>query len=281
MVICVLIAAALLCWPGSIGLQLAVGASGQPASEAGTDLTQQQEAGRRPVMMIASMGISVVAVISGWAGGPLVAASATMSLSTVAILLRSEMRRRHRHRDLTDMLAASRTLGREIRAGAAPIAAIRTCVKEQQGRSGRMLADLAVEIAGDRGGSPDSIATRAAGAGRTGPVDPVAEITGRLARGWLLSARHGVPMAVLIDTVSDDLDDRLSAVSQRDAQVSGPRVSGYVLAAMPVLGVLLGTGMGADPLHVLFATGAGRWMLLTGTILTCAGLAWTARIVRG
>ena len=107
------------------------------------------------------------------------------------------------------------------------------------------------------------------------------EICDRLARCWRLSDRYGVPLAALLDTISIDLADRVDARSRRAAAVSGPRASGYVLAVMPALGLVLGAGMGTDPIAVLLGTGAGHLMLLVGGGLTCAGLAWTARIVRG
>jgi len=77
-----------------------------------------------------------------------------------------------------------------------------------------------------------------------------------------------------------DAAERLTADSERAGQVAGPRVSGYVMAALPVLGLLLGAGMGADPLKVLAHSGIGAVLLVVGVTLTCAGLLWSARIVR-
>jgi tight adherence protein B len=53
-----------------------------------------------------------------------------------------------------------------------------------------------------------------------------------------------------------------------------------MLALLPALGVLLGTGFGADPLRVLLHTPAGLACLLSGGLLEWAGLAWTSRIAR-
>jgi tight adherence protein B len=52
-----------------------------------------------------------------------------------------------------------------------------------------------------------------------------------------------------------------------------------VLAGLPVLGLLLGQAVGADPWHVLTAHAAGQLLLVVGTGLVCAGLAWSARLV--
>jgi tight adherence protein B len=53
-----------------------------------------------------------------------------------------------------------------------------------------------------------------------------------------------------------------------------------MLAALPALGLLLGTAMGADPLRVLLHTGAGLGCLLAGAALEGAGLWWALGIVR-
>ena len=237
--------------------------------------------------------------------GALVGLAAAMVTATVCLLVRSELRRRRHEHDLTEMLAATRTLAREVRSGAAPNAAILAAAAAHQGRSARVLEGLAIAVAGDRG---SGVGRRGTGVGSAirpaatpgGPSDAgnpidaegrestaraasglVAEITDRLSRGWSLSTRYGVPWASLIEAVSIDLADRVEVLAKRNAQVAGPKVSGYVLAVMPALGLLLGVGMGANPVPVLLTTGAGHLMLLVGCSLTCAGLAWTARIVRG
>lgn len=82
--------------------------------------------------------------------------------------------------------------------------------------------------------------------------------------------------------------DRIAAVQRAEhaeredlrAQLAGPRSTAVLLALLPLLGVLLGTGFGADPLRVLLHTPAGLACLVSGGLLEWAGLAWTGRIVR-
>ncbi len=224
---------------------------------------------RKPAILL----ISASALVVGSADGVLVGIAAAVVFATVAFLVSFELAARREQHDLTEMLAATRTLAREVRSGAAPVAAVMASAAAHRGFSAQVLETLAIEVAADRGRSGPAVAR--------GDGGPAAELTVRLARGWALSCRYGVPWAALVETVSLDLADRVRAKAQRTAQVSGPRVSGYVLALMPCLGLLLGAGMGADPVHVLLATGAGQLMLLVGCLLSCAGLVWTARIVRG
>jgi tight adherence protein B len=64
------------------------------------------------------------------------------------------------------------------------------------------------------------------------------------------------------------------------AVVAGPRASAGVLAGLPVLGLLMGSGVGADPWRVLTTTGTGTVLLVAGVALEGAGLAWSARLIR-
>jgi tight adherence protein B len=65
------------------------------------------------------------------------------------------------------------------------------------------------------------------------------------------------------------------------AQLAGPRSTAVMLAGLPVLGLLLGAALGADPLHVLLHTGAGLGCLAAGAVLEGAGLWWALRVVKG
>jgi len=291
-VTCLLSALGLLWWPTGRG-QLG------PTSRRSTR-RQFRLPAPAPRRLLVGAGAGAALLLS-MLGGLLVGVSAALVGGTIAAMVRSELTRRRYQRDLAEILAATRTLAREVRSGAAPAAAILAGAAASAGTPARVLRALAVAVAGHRGGSelkpvsawdfPGSASgepvaggppvVASADRGRRADRDVAAEVVSRLACGWSLSARYGVPWAALIETVSVDLADRVRAAAQRDAQVSGPRVSGYVLAVLPALGILLGVGMGADPLRVLLGTGAGHLMLLVGCSLTCAGLAWTARIVRG
>lgn len=265
MVSIVLLGLALLGWPPSPRrLRLPTGSDPAAGRSRRTGVGY-----RKPTILI----ISASALVIGAGDGLLVGIAAAVVFSTLAVLVSSELAARRAQHDLAEMLAATRTLAREVRSGATPVAAVIASASAHRGFAAQVLETLAMEVAADRGRSGPAVASRDGG--------PAAELTARLARGWALSCRYGVPWAALVETVSLDLADQVRANAQRTAQVSGPRVSGYVLALMPCLGLLLGVGMGADPIHVLLATGAGQLMLLFGCVLSCAGLAWTARIVRG
>lgn len=289
MILC-LAALGLLCWPSRPALRR-LGACGASLSMPATASTHTNSALTRRLFLtrqlpptrrvrdradgpadrrIVAVGVLAVAGLA-LAAGPAASIAALLIATTVAGMTTAELRRRRERRQIGVLLVATRTLAREVRTGSSPMAAVLATAAAHPGCA-PALDQLAMAVVGARG-DPAVVAD-------TGRRDQQVEVIARLGEGWQLSARHGVPWAALIDTVAADLDDRQKAESSRTAQVAGPRVSGYVLAVMPALGILLGAGMGADPVHVLLHTAVGSVLLLIGTALTCLGLAWTASIVR-
>lgn len=62
------------------------------------------------------------------------------------------------------------------------------------------------------------------------------------------------------------------------AALAGPRATARLLSGLPVVGVVLGSGLGADPLGFLLGTGPGRAVLVAGLALVAIGVRWTAAI---
>lgn len=100
----------------------------------------------------------------------------------------------------------------------------------------------------------------------------------RFAVAWRLSSEHGLALAELLEALHRDLEHRVRARAKLRAQLSGARASGWVLAGLPVFGVVLGQLIGADPLGVLTKNGLGGSLLLVGIVLIAGGLTWTARL---
>ena len=219
---------------------------------------------------LAVRGALPVAVLVMAVAGPVCAAAAAIITAT-AILLgqRAILARRHRH-DLTDCAAGLRMLVRELRAGAAPAAACTAAAGSATGVAALVLAALTATTHWGLETAPDPEMRGIA-----------LEVAVRLRNGWLLSVRHGVPWADVVGALAADVENRARTDTERAAEVAGPTFSGYVLAALPALGLLLGAGMGADPVAVLFGSAVGHLLLLAGTVLSCAGLLWAARIVGG
>ncbi len=247
-------------------------------------------------LILAGMGgaLGLILAVAGVVG--LIVAAAVLVTGTV--LVRQAMADRRRRTALIDITGGLRILGRELRAGAEPSVAAANAGAAARGAGAEVLRGLArLTLADDRpsvgsgsaghGGvaPPGSGVDRATTAeiGRRTPQlpdNPLAQAAARLRSGWLLTRRHGLAFTPLIDALAADLSEQIAADAERAGQVAGPQMSGYVMAVLPLLGLALGVGMGADPFRVLLLTPVGNILLLVGVLLTCAGLLWSARIVR-
>ena len=79
----------------------------------------------------------------------------------------------------------------------------------------------------------------------------------RLAAAVRLSVRTGCSLAAVVGAVEDDLRARRRHRLELRSAVAGPRASAALLAALPLLAMLMGGGVGADPWRVLTTTGTG------------------------
>jgi tight adherence protein B len=123
-------------------------------------------------------------------------------------------------------------------------------------------------------------ALRAPSADPSGTSDPVLrEALGRISAAVLLSGRTGCSLAAVAGAVEDDLRARHRHRLELRAGTAAPRASAALLAGLPLLGLAMGNGVGADPWGVLTGTGVGQVLLVTGVALEAAGLAWSRQLV--
>ncbi|MFF7635557.1 type II secretion system F family protein [Kitasatospora sp. NPDC008050] len=98
---------------------------------------------------------------------------------------------------------------------------------------------------------------------------------------WQVTADSGAGLAAALDQVAEALRADRALHEEVRSELTGPRTTAGLLAALPAFGLLLGAALGARPLSVLLHTPLGWGCLLTGLLLEVAGLLWTGRIVRG
>ncbi len=122
------------------------------------------------------------------------------------------------------------------------------------------------------------------------PDQVLASVGGRLGRVPLVRHRVGVavrvaeaagaPLADLVDRLEVDLRGLARVRLTVAAHAAGTRATAALLGVLPVAGIALGYGMGADPLRVLLHTPVGAVCAFAAVALQLAGLAWTARLSR-
>ena len=105
------------------------------------------------------------------------------------------------------------------------------------------------------------------------------EVLRALAACWTVCAASGSGLATAVEQLGEGLradQERRRAV---EAELAGPRATAGLLAVLPVAGLLLATGLGADPAGVLLHTPLGLACLTGGLLLDGLGLLWTGRMV--
>lgn len=90
----------------------------------------------------------------------------------------------------------------------------------------------------------------------------------------------GAGLARAIGQVAEGARARERARAQLGAELAAVRATALLLAALPVVGLLIGQWIGADPLTWLLGQGIGRAVLTAGLALEGAGAAWLRHLVR-
>ncbi|MET8580448.1 type II secretion system F family protein [Streptomyces collinus] len=157
-------------------------------------------------------------------------------------------------------------------------------------RAGRQPGEALLRAARDSGGLGDAQPAVVAAARFGGDVPGVLGVAARqpgaegllgLAACWRVAVDQGAGLAAGLDRLDGALRAERDQRADLRAQLAGARATALMLAALPALGLLLGSAMGADPLRVLLHSGAGLGCLVAGAVFEAAGTWWAARIVRG
>jgi len=170
---------------------------------------------------------------------------------------------RARRRRVPDLAVVVTEVASRLRAGAPP------------GEAWAHAVDRALGPA--RGGDPGDALTRlvhhcardprTAGAART--VVAADRLTETL----------GAPLATVLDRCAATLTEAEQARDARRVALAGPRSTARILAGLPLLGLLLGAGLGADPWGAALDGGWGTGSVLLGLTLLLAGHRWTRALV--
>jgi tight adherence protein B len=153
------------------------------------------------------------------------------------------------------------------------------------GRSGRPAVLAAVD------GLPPSpwsaqVRAAAAGDGDVGAAldqaarDPGSADLRDVAACWRVAERTGAGLGAALEEVAAAAGERSAHAARVRAQLAGVRTTGWLLALLPVLGMVLASGAGARPWEVLLGSGGGFGLLVAGLALDALGVAWLCRMAR-
>ncbi|GHH39436.1 hypothetical protein GCM10018773_19330 [Streptomyces candidus] len=154
------------------------------------------------------------------------------------------------------------------------------------GHPGRALCVAAVDTGGLGAAEADVVAAARFGgdvpeALRRAAREPGAGGLAGIGVCWQVAVGSGAGLVAGLDRLEAALRDEQDRREQLRARLSGAWSTVGLLALLPVVGVLIGSAMGADPLRVLLHTPWGWGCLVMGGALEAGGLVWARRIVRG
>lgn len=133
---------------------------------------------------------------------------------------------------------------------------------------GAATPDPAVSSDGD--GVPRELVTRV---GTSAAADAVV-VACRLAH------RCGTPLAEILDECAHGITEVEAADADRRRALAGPAATARLLVWLPVASLLIGAGMGADPLGSVLAGGPAALAVAAGTGFLLLGRWWIRRLVR-
>ncbi|MEI6620406.1 MAG: type II secretion system F family protein [Actinomycetes bacterium] len=138
--------------------------------------------------------------------------------------------------------------------------------------------------------APRAVCPRAVGVARLGGDVPRAlqldaadqglPVLRSLAALWQVAEGSGAGLAKAVDRLCIAEGSNEQVRRSLASELAGPKATAKVLAVLPVIGLLMGSGLGASPLGWLLGSPWGLAVLLAGVVLEWAGLWWTARLTR-
>ncbi len=202
-----------------------------------------------------------VGLAAGWAAGWAVGVAGGCMAATVTWLLRRNRRRRAVARERAEVVRACQLVGGMLGLGQVPAEALRAAAVRAP-----VLAEAAAVQS--LGGEVAAVLRRAAG-------EPGREGLSQLAGAWQVAEQTGASMATTLAAVADRLAADLALRATVEAELSAPRATGRLLAALPIAGLGLGYLLGGDPIAFLTSSAFGQLCLALGAALGCVGLVWT------
>lgn len=110
---------------------------------------------------------------------------------------------------------------------------------------------------------------------------PGAEQLRAVAAAWEVAHRSGAGLAAAVERAADHITAQRSLRRLLDSELSAAHATARMMAVLPFVMLLIGGGVGTDPLGFLLGGTPGLVCLAGGLGLSYAGMVWLDRIARG
>ncbi len=220
----------------------------------------------RPAALAGAMLFAVMiggALAAGTRGLAVATAAATVGGALGWSTLRT-LRQRRAASIRREVVAACRLLGRLVASGRIPTEALALAAHDFP-----VLAEAAAGVA--LGADPADLWHAASRRPGCGGLDD-------LARAWRVAWSTGAPVRRPLELVANGLAAEQRTRAVVDAELAAPRATGRLLAALPLVGLGLARGLGADPVAFLLDRTVGQMCLIAGAVLAAIGVIWVETI---
>ncbi len=160
-------------------------------------------------------------------------------------------------------------LARQLLSGELPGGALRAAAQVGPAALAGVLREAAAM--GDLGGSPaDALA-------RPGPY---AQLLAPLAASWAATVAAGAPLGPALRGIGSALAAERGHRRAVDTELAGPRLTGWLLAGLPIFGLAVGASIGTRSLSILIGTPLGTACLVAAACLDGLGVLWMRALGR-
>lgn len=215
---------------------------------------------RLGLLVLAGVGAVLGAALVAGPGGAAAALVLGQGVACLGVLGARRARRVAEARGRSEVVHAGELMAGLLRVGRVPAAALIEAAEDAP-----VLRVAAAEL---RAGGEAAAALRrgAARAGHAGLLD--------LAAAWEVSVRTGASLVGAVDAAASRLAADQDVARVVDAELSAARLGGRVMAVLPLVGLLMGFGLGGDPIAFLLGSPLGWACLVVGVGFACAGVVW-------
>lgn len=218
-----------------------------------------------PVLVSGALLGGVVVLLSG----------TTMVLAAIGVLTAGGVwriaagRRRARAADRRSerVLAVCESMAAELNAGQPPLQVLDRCASEWDEFS-------PVAVAGRLGADvPDALRRLAA--------SPGGDELRVVAAAWQVAHRSGAGLATAITQVAGTIRHHRSTQRLVGSELAAAWATSHLMAVLPAGVLMIGAGVGGDPVGFLTETAGGLGCLACGLLLSFLGMIWLQRIADG